>query len=173
MEQLQSQPSLARWWRQVCYVPMLHGSWVTDTVKSTLSQKVTEAEKGHRGEVFLIIENHIPIRYAYNMDCRERAIKLFGHYGVWDTEENTGVLVYVNVCEHDLEIVADRGINAHVDPATWQQLCDKTTAGLAKGDIVNSLSKLLDEIGGLLRQYYHLENDPSGNELSDTVVHLR
>lgn len=173
MEQIQSQPSLARWWRQVCFVPMLHGKWVTTEVKNTLSQKVTEAEKGHRGEVFLIIENHIPVASAYRMDCRERAIELFGQYGVWDTEENTGVLVYVNVCEHDLEIVADRGINAHVSPTMWQAMCDKAIAGLAKGDIEQSLSDLLDEIGQLLRQFYHLEEDPEGNELSDTVVHLR
>lgn len=167
------QPSLARWWRQVSFIPMLHGKWLTDEIKSELSKKVTEAEKGHRGEVFLIIENHLPVNMAYHSDCRERAIGLFSEHRVWDTEENTGVLVYVNVCEHDLEIVADRGINAHVSPTVWQAMCDKAIAGLAKGEIKKSLCDLLDEIGHLLRQHYHLEHDPQGNELSDAVVHLR
>lgn len=168
-----TQPSLARWWRQVIFIPMLHGKWLTNDIKAYLSKKVTEAEVGHRGEVFLIIENHLPINMAYRSNCRERAIGLFSEYRVWDTEENTGVLVYVNVCEHDLEIVADRGINAHVGPTVWQAMCDKAIAGLAKGDVQNSLSELLDEIGHLLRQHYHLEHDPQGNELSDMVVHLR
>lgn len=173
MEQVKSQPSFARWWRQVCFVPMLHGKWVTAEFKQRITQKVTEAEKGHCGEVYFIIENNIPVTSAYRVDCRERAINLFGEHRVWDTEENTGVLVYVNVCERTLDIIADRGINAHVSPTMWKAMCDKAVAGLAKGDVEQSLSELLNEIGQLLRQYYQLEDDPEGNELSDTVVHLR
>ncbi len=164
--------SLARLWRQLCFIPILHTQWLTDEVKDALANMVTVAETGHRGEVFLIIENHLPIATAYHQGCRGRAIDLFSEYRIWDTEENTGVLVYVNVCEHDLEIVADRGINQHVSPSVWQAMCDKAIVGLSKGKIVESLSALLDEIGQLLRQYYYLEYDPQGNELSDSVVHL-
>lgn len=173
MEHIHSQPSLARWWRQVRFVPMLHSKWLTAEVKQQLTQKVTEAERGHRGEVFLVIENHLPVQSAYRMDCRERAVELFSQFRVWDTEENTGVLVYVNVCEQDLEIIADRGINDHVSPTVWQAMCDKAIAGLAQQQLVQSLENLLDDIGQLLRQYYYLEHDPAGNELSDTVVFLR
>ncbi|WP_201588064.1 TPM domain-containing protein [Psychrobacter jeotgali] len=168
-----SKASLARWWRQVLYVPMLHSRWLTPESKARLTAKVTEAEKGHRGEVFLVIENHLPIQAAYHIDCHERAIDLFSEYRVWDTEENTGVLVYVNLCEHGLEIVADRGISTHVSPTVWRAMCDKALAGIANNKIEESLSDLLNEVGQLLRQYYHLEHDPSGNELSDTVVFLK
>ncbi len=167
-----SQASLARWWRQVLFVPMLHSKWLTSEAKARLTAKVTEAERGHRGEVFLIIENQLPIQAAYHIDCRERAVDLFSEYRVWDTEENTGVLVYVNICEHKLEIVAD-GISAHVSPTVWQAMCEKAVAGIANQKMEESLSELLDEVGQLLRQYYHLEHDPAGNELSDTVVFLK
>lgn len=168
-----SKPSFARWWRQAIFMPIFHNRWVSDEVMQHLTKKVTQAEKGHRGEVFLVIENHLPINIAYSVDTRERAIDLFSLYRVWDTEENTGVLVYVNVCEHTLEIVADRGINAHVSPTVWRAMCDKAIAGMAKGNIQQSLEDLLDEIGLLLRQHYYLEHDPEGNELSDTVVFLK
>ena len=168
-----SQASLARWWRQVLFVPMLHSKWLASEAKARLTAKVTEAERGHRGEVFLIIENQLPIQAAYHIDCRERAVDLFSEYRVWDTEENTGVLVYVNICEHKLEIVADRGISAHVSPTVWQAMCEKAVAGIANQKMEESLSELLDEVGQLLRQYYHLEHDPAGNELSDTVVFLK
>ena len=168
-----SQPSFARWWRQVLFVPMLHSNWLTADVKLRLTNKVTSAERGHRGEVFLVIENHLPIHSAYRTSCHERAVELFSSYRVWDTEENTGVLVYVNICEHSLEIVADRGISAHVSPTVWRAMCDKAVAGIANRKIEESLSDLLDEIGQLLNQYYHLEHDPAGNELSDTVVFLK
>lgn len=124
-------PSFARWWRQVLFVPLMHSKWLTAAAKARLTAKVTSAERGHRGEVFLIIENHLPIQQAYHIGCRERAIDLFSEYRVWDTEENTGVLVYVNICEHSLEIVADRGISAHVSPTVWRAMCDKAVAGIA------------------------------------------
>lgn len=168
-----SNPSIARWWRQVLFVPLLHSKWLTAEARARLTDKVTNAERGHRGEVFLIVENHLPIQQAYHIDCRERAIDLFSQYRVWDTEENTGVLVYVNVCEHKLEIVADRGISAHVSPTVWHAMCEKALSGIANKKTEDSLAELLDEVGQVLRQYYHLEHDPAGNELSDTVVFLK
>lgn len=168
-----SQPSLARWWRQAIFIPILHSRWLTKDVTERLTEQVTKAEMGHRGEVFLVIENHLPINIAYHVGSRERAIDLFSTYRVWDTEENTGVLVYVNVCEHSLEIVADRGINSHVSHTVWRAMCDKALAGMSKGKMEQSLTDLLDEIGQLLRQHYYLEHDPQGNELLDTVVFLK
>lgn len=168
-----SQASFARWWRQVLFVPMLHRKWLTLELKARLTAKVTEAERRHRGEVFLVIENHLPIQSAYHLDSRARAVELFSEYRVWDTEENTGILVYLNVCEKSLDIVADRGISTHVSPTVWRAMCDKAVAGIANQKTEDSLTDLLDELGQLLRQYYHLENNPSGNELSDTVIFLK
>lgn len=171
--QVENQPSFKRWLRQAMFIPILHSRWVDARVRRRLSEKVTQAEIGHRGEVFLIIENHLPIQVAYHIGTRQRAIDLFSQYRVWDTEENTGVLVYVNVCEHALEIVADRGINAQVSNTLWQAMCDNALSQMAKGDVEQGLGGLITEIGEVLRQHYTLENDPEGNELSDTVVFLK
>lgn len=168
-----SQASFSRWWRQVLFVPMLHSRWLTVEAQARLTAEVTAAEQGHRGEVFLVIENHLPIQSAYHINCRERAIDLFSDYRVWDTEENTGVLVYVNICEHSLDIVADRGISSHVSPTVWRAMCDKALAGIANKKTEESLHDLLSDVGQLLRQYYHLEHNPSGNELSDKIVFLK
>lgn len=166
-------PSWARWWRQVAFIPMLHNRWLTPAGCEQLTQAVGQAETGHRGEVVLVIENTLPLHTAYRHDCRERALEMFGEYRLWDTEENTGVLVYLNVCEHRLEIVADRGINSQVMPSLWQAMCDKAIGGIKAGKQVDSLCGLLHDVGQLLRQHYQLANDPRGNELSDKVVYLR
>ncbi|MFW2178248.1 MULTISPECIES: TPM domain-containing protein [unclassified Moraxella] len=166
-------PSWARWWRQVTFVPILHNRWFTAQGQQRLNQAVREAEIGHRGEVFLVVENHLPLEIARTHNSRDRAIQVFADYRVWDTADNTGVLVYLNVCEHRLEIVADRGINSHVMPTLWQALCDKAIEGLKAGKQVDSLVALLQDIGQLLRQHYQLENDIRGNELSDEMVFLR
>ena len=52
-------------------------------------------------------------------------------------------------------------------------MCDKAVSGIASKKTEESLNHLLDEVGQLMRQYYHLEHDPEGNELSDTVVFLK
>ena len=54
---------------------------------------------------------------------RERALEVFGLLRVWDTEHNTGVLIYVLHAEHAVEIVADRGIARRVPQAEWDALC--------------------------------------------------
>lgn len=172
IKQKKSQSSWRRLWRQVSFIPILHNRWLTKAVREELTQAVKQTEIGHRGEIFLIIENTLPLSLALHINSRERAINLFGLYRVWDTEENTGVLVYLNICERTLEIVADRGINRQVMPEVWQALCDKAIAGIRQDNHVESLKELLADIGQLLKKYYQLERDPSGNELSDEIVYL-
>lgn len=165
--------SIGRVFRQMFYVPMLHTRWLDSEAQQHLSQKTTEAEQNHRGEIRVVVENTLPVLRSYSLTPRARAIELFSDLRVWDTDENTGVLVYVNVCEHDLEIVADRGINAHVETATWQDMCNRAIAGIRADKPVESIENLLMEIGDLLRQFYELVDDPAGNELSDQLLYLR
>lgn len=167
-----SPPSWGRFWRQIGFIPFLHNRWLTPMAKATLTKTVGEAEIGHRGEVFLVVENTLPLHTARFHDCHERAIDLFSLYRIWDTADNTGVLVYLNVCERKLEIVADRGINSQVMPTVWQAMCDKAVEGIKADKPVESLQQLLLDIGQLLRQYYH-NDDPSGNEITNDMVYLR
>lgn len=168
-----AQPSWARWWRQVLFVPSLHNRWLNAADRDTLTKAVTDAEKGHRGEVFFVVENSLPLDMARTHDSRDRAIQLFGEFRVWDTAENTGVLLYLNICEKRIEIIADRGINSLVMPGVWQAMCDKAIEGIKTGKQVASLVNLLTEIGQVLRQHCELLNDARGNELPDTMVYLR
>lgn len=173
MEKITTDKSFSRWLRQLTFVPLLQTRWLDGVAKDTLSQSVTEAEIGHRGEIKLVIENTLPLATAYRQPVRTRAIALFSELGVWDTEENTGVLVYVNLCEHALEIVVDRGINTFVGQEKWQQLCNQAISGIKNNQAIISLQTLLSQIGEQLRLYYQLEDDPQGNELDDRVLHLK
>ncbi len=171
------QHSLKRYVKHLFYVPItdrkLHSQWLSKQAKIKLSELVTKAEQGHRGEICVVIENSLPLAMAYKYDVRARAIELFSRERVWDTEENTGVLVYINVCERSLDIVADRGINAQVQPNVWQQLCDTAITGIKAGQSFDSIAELINAVGELLRQYYILHDDPAGNEISDVIRHLR
>lgn len=167
-----STPSLARLYRNIFYFKWGKSHWLTQPVKEALTQAVRDAEKGHCGEVVLVIEYALPVLQAYRTTCRDRAIHLFSTYRVWDTEDNTGILIYLNLCERQLEIVADRGIHQHVSENTWQTLCQNTTEGIKNNQPVESLQTLLQDIGEHLRTYHSFKQDPEGNELPDQPIYI-
>lgn len=167
---IQSQKSLARLFRQLIFVPFLNNRWLTQETKNTFAQHIAQAETGHQGEIVLIIENHLPIATAYQKNCTARAVDLFGLYKVWDTKYNTGILIYVNLCEKDLEIIADRGINDKYND--WQSLCDTALLNFKQGKFEQGLTQLINELGKILTTHYP-NDDSRGNELTNRPIYLK
>ena len=58
---------------------------------------------------------------------------MFGKLGVWDTERNNGVLIYLLLAEHAIEIVADRGLNAHVPALEWAAIAEGMQSAFREG----------------------------------------
>lgn len=164
--------SLTRLLRHTFCMPILFNRWLNKDVKNQLSAKIAQAEEGHNGEIVLAIENHLPLSDAYHIGCRERAIKVFSSCKVWDTEQNTGVLIYLNLRERNLQIVADRGINQKVSPDTWQTLCQETLVYFKKQQMQTGLITLIEAVSQILKTHYP-SADPHGNELDDTVIVLK
>lgn len=169
--QIHSQKSLARLFRQIAFVPFLHNAWLTTDTKDRLAHTIGVAEAGHKGEIVLVIENHLPISTAYQQDSLGRAVDLFALYKVWDTVDNTGILVYVNLCEHSLNLIADRGIDtkAHDD---WQPLCDQALQAFKSKNFEQGLTTLITKLGEILNTHYP-STDTAGNELPNRPIYLK
>lgn len=89
-----------------------------------IESRVTLAERTHGAEIRIAIETALaPAAILAGQSARERALEVFGGLRVWDTEANSGVLVYVLLADHAVEIVADRGAAARVDAEVWQRAC--------------------------------------------------
>jgi len=85
---------------------------------------IADGERGHAGELCLAIESrYSPWAVMAGLQARDRARQVFSLLRVWDTQGNSGVLMYLQLAERRVELVADRGIAARVDPALWQALC--------------------------------------------------
>jgi uncharacterized membrane protein len=79
---------------------------------------------------------------------------MFGKLRVWDTEHNNGVLVYVLLAEHAIEIVADRGLRRHVDDNHWQTVVAHMASGSsAKRATRDGLTQALENLGGAGRPF--------------------
>lgn len=100
-----------------------------DTLKA-IEAEITASETLHTGELRFVVEASLPLpQLLRGTTARQRALEAFAELHVWDTEDNSGVLIYVLLADRQVEILADRGINRKVGDATWQAIChDMETA---------------------------------------------
>jgi uncharacterized membrane protein len=94
------------------------------SVLKRIEAAVEIAEKSHGGEIRFALERELTTAdLLVNVSSRQRAVQLFGELGVWDTENNNGVLIYVLLADHVVEIVADRGFAGRVSDEEWSRAC--------------------------------------------------
>ena len=90
---------------------------------------------------------------------------------MWDTEQNNGVLIYLLLADHDIEIVADRGIDAKVPPQEWEAICRAMEAALARADFARGIVTGIEEVSRLLALHFPARAGDA-NELPDKPVVL-
>jgi TPM domain len=143
-------------------------------VLERLERRVGASERRHSGEIRICVEAGLPISYVWrDAPPRERAITLFGKLRVWDTEHNNGVLIYLLLAEHAIEIVADRGIDSRVSDEDWSAMAKRMGAAFREGRFEDGLTQALEEVSALLVEHFPLaEGEPDSNELPDAPVIL-
>jgi uncharacterized membrane protein len=145
-----------------------------EAVMQRLTSRVAASERRHSGEVRICVEAGLPMSYLWrHASARERAVMLFGKLRVWDTANNNGVLIYLLLAEHAIEIVADRGIDSQVDDAEWAAMAQRMSAAFREGRFEDGLTQALEEISALLVEHFPLdEGEVDVNELPDEPVVL-
>ena len=134
---------------------------------------IAAGESEHRGQLRFVVEAALPLgRLLERAKPRDRALEVFASLGIWDTAENSGVLVYLLLADRDVEIVADRGIHAQVGTAAWEAICHTMENAFRAGRFGEGVEAGLAEINALLIRHYPREGRPAGNELSDRPVLL-
>jgi uncharacterized membrane protein len=143
-----------------------------ESTLNAAAQAITAGEQTHRGEVRFIVEKSLPTDEVWDgVTSRQRALALFADYGVWDTEDNCGVLIYVNLAEHKVDIVADRGIDRKIDAATWQAVCSTMTEGFRQGRFHDATLAAIEQVNALLREHFPATG-ARPNELPDSPIML-
>ena len=137
-----------------------------------IDNAIKASEAVHRGEIRFAVEGALHIEpLLRGQSARERAIDVFSQLRIWDTEHNNGVLIYLLLADRDVEIVADRGIDAKVGAQEWERICRKMEADFRQADFKGGV------IGGIQEVTRHLtEHFPpirgDRNELPDKPVVL-
>ena len=152
-------------------------SWVlgrvfTPAVMTAIEEAVKESETLHRGEIRFAVEAGLDLdELRRGTSARERAVEVFSRLRVWDTAENSGVLIYVQWLDRQGEIVADRGIAAQVPQAEWEQICRRMEAAFRDGRFGEGSAEAVRAVGQLLAVRFPARSD-NPNELPDRPVLL-
>ncbi|MCB1168752.1 MAG: TPM domain-containing protein [Leptospiraceae bacterium] len=137
-----------------------------------IQEAIAASEKRHRAELCFAVEASLePISVLKKVSARSRALKVFSDLGVWDTEENNGVLLYLLLADRDMEIIADRGIYQLEGDETWQKICSEMESMFRqkqfKEGVIHGIQRITEV---LARHFPYREGDE--NELSDRPVVL-
>jgi uncharacterized membrane protein len=148
---------------------LLKHRWTSDAAHTLpppalqrLQKRVAASEQRHSGEVRLYVESGLPNSYLLRPHdlptlTRQRALTQFGKLRVWDTAHNNGVLIYLLLAEHAIELVADRGIDQYISPRAWDEVVAHLGVALKAGNFEQGLGQAIDAVTAILVQHFPLE----------------
>ena len=135
-----------------------------------IEQAIKAGEAAHSGQVRFVVEGALDgAPLLRNQPARERALDVFSQLRIWDTAHNNGVLIYLLLADRDVEIVADRGIDAKVGADGWEKICREMEtqfrAGNFEGGVIRGVEAVSRELAA------HFPRSGGGpNELPDAPV---
>lgn len=139
-------------------------------VLDTIERAIKAGEATHSGQIRFVVEGALDgVPLFRDQPARERALDVFSHLRIWDTQHNNGVLIYLLLADRDVEIVADRGIDAKVGHAGWEAICQAMETDFAAGRFEQGVITGIEAVSRELAKYFpHAVGGP--NELPDQPV---
>lgn len=164
--------TLSRLWRHLKTTAGTGRRAFPQEVLDAIQQTIAEGERLHRAEVRVIIETSLTLGQVLKGETsRMRARTLFSEHRIWDTEENTGVLIYVLLADHKVEIITDRAVGRALTPQEWQGVCRTMTEDFRRGDYRHGAVSALEQLNALLHERFP-DDGSRANQLSDHPVVL-
>ena len=137
-----------------------------------ITAAIAASENSHSGELRFVVEAALPpLQAGRGQSARERAVELFSQLRIWDTEHNNGVLIYLLMAEHNVEIVADRGAAARIRPGSWEDICKAMESAFREGRFEPGVLEGLQRISKLLAEHFPAQAG-NPNELPDRPLLL-
>ena len=155
---------LKRLWRHRWTEGQVHSTFAPE-VLLRLERAVAASESLHTGQIRLCVEGGLPYSYIWRgASARERAVGLFGKLRSWDTEHNNGVLIYLLLADHAIEIIADRAAARAISQSTWDALVQDMQQSFQRQAYAEGMEQTLQRVSALLIE--HFPRDPLSPNVS-------
>jgi len=137
---------------------------------AVIERAIKAGEETHSGQVRFAVEGALDGKpLLKNQSARERALDIFSQLRIWDTAHNNGVLIYLLLADRQVEIVADRGINAKVGAAGWERICKAMQADFKAGNFAGGVVRGIQAVSQQLAAHFP-KHGTGPNELPDKPV---
>lgn len=158
---------LARLWRHRWAESDVERAFPPQTLQR-LEQLVQRSESQHTGQIRLCVEGGLPYSYIWrDATARERAVGLFGKLRTWDTEHNNGVLIYLLLADHAIEIIADRALSRAVPTAQWDAVIQALGQAFQQQAYAQGLEDAVLRVSALLTTHFPPPENASGLQADD------
>lgn len=150
---------------------------IAPDVLQRLTQRVAASEHRHTGQLRICVEAALPMSYLWRLGrantladlIRQRAVMQFSKLRVWYTEHHSGVLIYLQLAERAIEIVADRGLSRHVSQQEWQAMTLRMGAAFSSGRFEDGLTQALEEVSALLVAHFPATAQATSEQQNDNL----
>lgn len=142
----------------------------TPAVLAAIEQAIKAGEATHSGQIRFVVEGALDGAPLFrDQSARQRALDIFSQLRIWDTAHNNGVLIYLLFVDHNVEIVADRGIDAKVGSAGWTKICAEMETEFKRSNFEGGVIKGIAAVSRELARYFPAKV-AGPNELPDAPV---
>jgi uncharacterized membrane protein len=139
-------------------------------VLAAIERAIKAGEATHSGQLRFVVEGALDgAPLLKNQSARERALDVFSQLRIWDTAHNNGVLIYLLLADRQVEIIADRGIDAKVGAAGWQKICADMESDFRGGNFEGGVVRGIEAVSRRLAVYFP-PHAGDRNELPDAPV---
>ncbi len=139
--------------------------FLTKKEMAQITAAVGEAEKTTTGEIRVVVaKNSRKFKTVY-----DHAVAAFHQYGLANTKDKTGVLIFLSIKERKIQILADTGINEKVQQTVWDFMVQQLSTNIREGNTCNAICEVVDHVGELLTLHFPMQSNDT-NELPNDVI---
>jgi putative membrane protein len=111
----------------------------------------------------LVIQRH------FDHATRQRAENAFLEEEVFNTRHRTGIMIFISFFEHEVIVMADRGISKVVDQKEWDKIVRDLIGSIKKDKVVEGITGAIKRCGELLLEKGFHKTKDDVNELRDDL----
>lgn len=163
---------MKRFFKHLLTAPWLVRRYFSAAAMHNIQAAIRDSELKHSGEIRFVVEAALhPLQLMHGVTSRQRAIELFSQLGIWDTEHNNGVLIYLLLADRRVEVIGDRGIHGRVGTDGWESICKEMESAFRQSHFEAGVLQGIARIAEVLQQHFPT-NGANHNELPDEPLIL-
>lgn len=104
-----------------------------------------------------------------DQSTRKRAENAFLEHEVFNTRHRTGIMIFISFFEHEVIVMADRGINKVVEQKEWDRMVNNIISKVRDGRLTEGIEAAILRCGEILQEKGFHKTADDVNELRDDL----